>query len=382
MEFPGGVSIDPVSSAEDLEAFIRLPWEIYAADPLWAPPIISHQRDFLDKNKGPFFEVGEAQCFLARRGGRVVGRISAQINHAYEKHHDNATGFFGFFECVDDTAVSRPLFDTAGQWVRERGKTKLHGPMSFAVYDEVGLLVDGFDTAPVVLHTHNPAYYENLVLDYGFVKTFDWYAYRIMRPEIPDADIVKYKAMLDLLCRKNNIAVTPIKRSEFATRGAQVCELFNQAWSRNWGHVPLSKAQFDAFFTQLAPILRHGLVNVLYDAGEMVGFVVSMPDINLIIKDFNGSFSLFNQLRLLWGTRVRYPAGFRVLILGVKQTHQWKRLHHILMLHTIINLHQNYPKSEWADCSLIPESLTNWIKALESYNIKRYKTFRLYDLDL
>jgi hypothetical protein len=382
MDGQSGLRIDPVVSADDLESFIRFAWEIYASDPLWVPPIISHQRVFLDKKKGPFFEVGEAEYYLARRDGRVVGRISAHVNHAYEQHHDNITGFFGFFECVNDTAVSRALFDTASAWVRAKGKTRLHGPLSFAIYDEVGLLVDGFDTAPVVLHTHNPKYYADLILDYGFAKAFDWFAYRIGRQDIPDGVIAKYKAMLELLCTKNKITVTPIKRGEFATRGTQVCDLFNQAWSKNWGHVPLSKAQFDGFFTQLAPILRHGLVNVLYDAGEMVGFVVSMPDINLILKDFDGSLSPLNQLRLLFGTRVRYPVGFRVLILGIKQTHQWKRLHHILMLHTIIHLHQDFPKSEWADCSLIPESLTNWVKTLESYNIKRYKTFRLYDREL
>ena len=139
------------------------------------------QREFLDPEKGPFFEFGQACYFLARRGETVVGRISAHINGLYEQYHDTETGFFGFFESENNRETAHALFDAASAWVRQHGKIKIHGPLSFSIYDEVGLLVDGFDSPPSMMHTHNPPYYEDLVTSYGFVKTYDWYAYRISR---------------------------------------------------------------------------------------------------------------------------------------------------------------------------------------------------------
>ena len=133
--------IAPVAGQADLDAFIRYAWEIYCDDPLWVPPLIPMQREFLDRDKGPFFEFGQAEYFLARRGGRIVGRISAQVNGLYEKHHDAGTGFFGFFECENNRETAHALFDAAAAWVRARGKTRILGPLSFSIYDEVGLLV-------------------------------------------------------------------------------------------------------------------------------------------------------------------------------------------------------------------------------------------------
>ncbi|MFP5259948.1 MAG: hypothetical protein ACLGQH_13070, partial [Acidobacteriota bacterium] len=155
--------VSVVDGPADLDAFIRFPWEIYRDDPLWVPPLVPMQRDFLDRQKGPFFEFGQAEYFLARRGGRIVGRISAHLSGLYEQYHDKETGFFGFFESVNDQAVADALFEAAADWVRERGKIRIHGPLSFGIYDEVGLLVDGFDSPPSMMQTHNPPYYETLV---------------------------------------------------------------------------------------------------------------------------------------------------------------------------------------------------------------------------
>jgi len=378
----GELRIRPVVSAADLDAFIRFQWEIYRDDPLWVPPVISHLKTFLDKKKGPFFEVGEAEYFLAERGGKIVGRISAHVNRAYEELHDKETGFFGFFECVDDQEAATALFETAAGWVRGYGKTKLHGPLSFSIYDEVGLLVEGFDIRPIMMHTHNPRYYERLVEDWGFKKTYDWYAYRIDRSYGDTIDVEKMKAQRDLILKRSNLTISHPNRDEFLKRSAEVRELFNDIWSKNWGHIPLTERQWHDAYAQLAPILRLDLLNIIMDGDEVAAFSVVSPDINATLHKLDGKLGPFGMTRLFWDCRVRPLRICRAVIMGVKKTHQWKRLHHAIMIQIIVNFIENHKHMEFCDCSLIPESLVQWNKTLQAYGGKRYKTFRLYDRDI
>ncbi|WP_034642638.1 hypothetical protein [Desulfovibrio inopinatus] len=374
------LTVTPVETKEELEAFIRFPWMIYKNDSNWVPPLIPQQREFLSKEKGPFFDIGDAKLFLAKQDGNIVGRISAHVNYAYDKLHDPRTGFFGFFESIDDTAVSRALFDTAAAWVAEKGKSKLHGPLNFSIYDEVGLQIEGFETMPVMFHVHNPAYYERLVLDWGFEKAFDWYAYLITRPDTYDAD--KMEAMLNKILERNNLTISNPKRNEFRLRAEEVRALFNDCWSKNWGHIPLTERQFDDIFVQLRKLLRTDLLNVILDGDELVAFSVVSPDMNPMVKKFNGRFGPIEILRLFWYCRVRPLTSARAIILGVKASHQWRRLHHALILKIWSNFLKNYPHIQSCDCSLIPESLTAWNKTLVQYGGQRNKTFRLYEREI
>ena len=371
------VTIEKVASPADLDTFIRYAWEIYRDDPLWVPPLIPMQRDFLDRQKGPFFEFGQAEYFLARRDGKVVGRISAHVNGLYEKYHDSETGFFGFFECENNRETAHALFDTAAAWVRERGKIKLHGPLSFSIYDEVGLLVDGFDTPPSMMQTHNPSYYEDLVLSWGFAKTFDWYAYRISRRD--DMDVSKLVRLRDSILSRQKCSIQPIERKDFHKRAPQIKELFNDIWSKNWGHIPLTDRQFEDIFVTLQPLVRPDLESMILDGDDIVAFAVVSPDMNRSVKRFNGKFGLWQKLQLLYDCRVKPLTHCRAIIMGVARSHQWKRLHHAIILHILINFYQNHPHMEYCDCSLIPESLEQWNKTLLDYGGERYKVFRLYD---
>lgn len=369
--------IEAVSSGADLDAFIRLPWEIYRDDPLWVPPLVSMQREFLDREKGPFFEFGQAEYFLARRGGRVVGRISAHVNGLYERHHDAVTGFFGFFECENNRETAHALFETAAGWVRDRGKTRILGPLSFGIYDEVGLLVEGFDSPPSMMQTHNPPYYEELVLSWGFAKTFDWYAYRICRK--PGMDPAKYARLRDTILKRQNCSIQPIERRDFAKRAPQIKQLFNDIWSKNWGHVPLSDRQFQDIFVTLQPLVRPDLESMILDGDDIVAFAVVSPDMNRSVRHFDGKFGLWQKLRLLYDCRVKPLTHCRAIIMGVAKSHQWKRLHHAIILNIIVNFLEKHPRMEYCDCSLIPESLEQWNKTLRDYGAERYKVFRLYD---
>ncbi|OLN26683.1 hypothetical protein DVDV_2528 [Desulfovibrio sp. DV] len=369
--------IEVVASAADLDAFIRFPWEIYRNDPMWVPPLIPMQRDFLDRNKGPFFEIGQAEYYLARRDGVVVGRISAHTNGLYEQHHDTETGFFGFFESENNQETANALFEAAAAWVRGKGKIRIHGPLSFGIYDEVGLLVDGYDSPPSMMQTHNPPYYETLITNWGFAKTYDWYAYRISRK--PGMDAVKLAKLRDSILTRQKCAIKPIPRKEFAKRGPQIKELFNDIWSKNWGHVPLTDRQYEDLFVTLQPLVRPDLESMILDGDEVVAFAVVSPDMNRSVKKFNGKFGLWQKLQLLWDCRVKPLTHCRAIIMGVARSHQWKRLHHAIIINIIVNFLNNHPNMEYCDCSLIPESLEQWNKTLTDFGGERYKVFRLYD---
>ncbi|MEA4858347.1 MAG: hypothetical protein AAGU21_19005 [Solidesulfovibrio sp.] len=369
--------VSPVATPAERDVFIRFAWEVYRDDPLWVPPLIPMQREFLDPQKGPFFEFGQARYFLARRDGRVVGRISAHVNGLYEKHHDNETGFFGFFECENSRETAHALFDAAADWVRGHGKTKLHGPLSFSIYDEVGLLVAGFDSPPCMMHTHNPPYYEDLVTSWGFAKTYDWYAYKIGWK--PGLDAKKMAKMRDAILKRQNCAILPIERKDFAKRGPQIKELFNDIWSKNWGHIPLTDRQFRDIFVTLQPLVRPDLESMILDGDDIVAFSVVSPDMNRSVKKFNGKFGWWQKLRLLYDCRVRPLTHCRAIIMGVAKSHQWKRLHHAIILNIMVNFLENHPRMDYCDCSLIPESLEQWNKTLCDYGGERYKVFRLYD---
>ena len=228
--------VAPLSGPEELDAFIRLAWDFNQDDPLWVPPLVSMQRDILDRKTGPFFEFGDACYFLARRGDKLVGRISAHVNGLYEQYHDSETGFFGFFECENNRETAHALFDAAADWVRQKGKVKLHGPLSFSIYDEVGLLVEGFDSPPCMMHTHNPPYYEDLVTSYGFAKTFDWYAYRISH--MPYMDVAKLRKLRDTILSRANARILPIERKDFAKRAPRSRNSSTTSGARTGGIFP------------------------------------------------------------------------------------------------------------------------------------------------
>ncbi len=373
------VTITPVLSREDMEDFLALPFTIYANDPYWVPPVLPHLRKLLDPKTGPFFEVGQAQYFLAKNNGKTVGRISAHLNFAYEKHHDANTGFFGFFECVDDQETADALFQAAGDWVKARGKTRIHGPLSFGIYDEVGLLVEGLNERPVMLHSYNPAYYEKLVVDGGFQKSFNWYAYAFTATDKP---LEYYQQQLNKILDEQNVVIQFGNPKEFVKRGVEVREMFNELWKKNWGHVPLTAAQFDDVFLQLRPILRPELINLIIENDELLAFNIMCPDINITLHKTGGNLNLLNSLRLIFDCRIRPLQGVRGIIMAVKKSHQWRRLHYALVLQMFVTILQKHKHIQYVDCSLIPESLVKWNKTLQMFGAKRTRTFRLYDREL
>ena len=367
------LKVVPVQDTKEMEAFLRLPWRLYQHDPNWVPPILAYQRDFLDRRTGSFFEFGEAQYFLAYHEGQPAGRISAHINRLHNQYHDSGDGFFGFFECVPDPEVAAALFEAAAAWLSQRGKKRLIGPMNFCIYDEMGLLVEGFDTMPAIFQTYNPPYYLELLTDLGFSKVMDWYALRINKRDI---DVPRLEKRLQKVLQGQSLTFTTFRPRDLEKRAEEVYTLFNEAWHRNWGHVPLTDRQFKTFFHELKPLLRPELVNLMLDGDRLVAFNIAIPDINPFIKKLNGRLTWWGKLRLWYEARFRPFQKARGLVLGVLQPYQNRRLHHALIIRTYVNIVKRTPCQE-CDLSLIPENLGPYIKALEFYGARHYKTFRV-----
>jgi GNAT superfamily N-acetyltransferase len=375
MRLTGEITVSPVENEAALWEFLRLPWRIYQGDPYWVPPILSQQRTFLDPQRGPFFEVGEAQYFIAFQNGRPVGRLSAHVNRLHDQYHGPETGFFGFFESIQDQNVATRLFDAAAAWLRKRGKTQLVGPLNFSIYDEMGLLVEGFDSMPVLFQTHNPPYYEGLLTSLGFVQAMDWHAYKITNRNV---DLEAMERRYAEIMRDQNIEVVTYNPKELDRRADEIFHLFNEAWGPNWGHVPLTRRQFDDTLKMVKPCLRPGLAFGFLDGDRLAGFSIVLPDLNPLIKQFNGRFTLWDKLRLLYGAKYQAVRKVRAMVLGISQPYQRRRLHHALILRSYIDMVKG-TACEMADLSLIPANLKHWIKVLLAFGAQRYKVFRVFE---
>ncbi len=372
------VKVIPIDCNRGFADFLNLPRSVQEKDPLWVPPIVSEQRRILNPRSGPFFEYGTAQYYLALRDGKPVGRISAHVNPRYEERHDPGTGFFGFFECVDDPHVSGALFDAAASWLKSRGKGRILGPLSFSIYDEVGLLVDGFDSLPVILHAHNPPYYQDLLLQWGFRKAIDWYAFRVTQRDI-DAEAMEKR--LQTIMKGQNLVLTSPTVRDFSSRVDEVMEIFNESWDDNWGHVPFTRREFHHIFRQLRPILKPDMIHLVLDGGRIVAFVVNIPDLNPAVQKLKGRMTPWGMLRLLYEARFKALKRARVLLLGVRRPYQGKLLHHALILRTYLHMVKT-TSCEVCDCSLIVESLAHFIRTVERFGGKRYKTFRIFEREI
>jgi hypothetical protein len=369
--------VAPVKGEAEMEEFLRLPWRIYRHDPCWVPPILSHMRAFMDPIQGPFFEVGEAQYFLAYHQGQPAGRVSAHINRLHDQHYGAETGWFGFFECLPIPEVAAALFEAAAGWLRERDRTKLLGPLSFSIYDEVGLLVQGFDSLPSMFQSHNPPYYQELLSDLGFRKTFDFYALAITKR----LELAPLEAKIAEILQGQGLRLTPLDPKELDRRREEVYELFNEAWSSNWSHVPLTRRQFDMVFEDLKLLLRPNLVKLMLDGDKLVAFTIVLPDLNPLVQKFNGELNWWKKLRLYYEARYKPVQKARALVLGVRQPYQGKKLHHALILRSYVDVVRETP-CRFCDLSLIPENLRHYMKAFKVFGAEIYKLFRIFEKDI
>lgn len=379
MGLPDSIEVVPVETARDRERFLQLPWRLQGGDPCWVAPTRSRQRAFLDPRRGPFYEFGEAALFLAVREGRDIGRISAHVSRRYEHFHDGATGFFGFFECENDPAAAGRLLAAAADWVRARGKTRLVGPLSFTIYDEIGLLVDGFDSLPALLLTHNPPCYAPLITAHGFRKSVDWHALRISSRDIDPAAM---EAQAAEIIHQAGLQMRKPVPAEVLRRAPEIMDLFNEAWAGNWGHIPFTSTQFNTILRELRPLLRSDLIRIVCDGDRIVGFTITIPDLNPLMRELNGRLNLWHMIRLYRAAQHQPLKRVKTVLLGIRRAYRNRRLHDAMILDTYAHLIRTQPLLEQGDCSLICEQLRVFIRSLERYGARPYKTYRIFEKTL
>ncbi len=306
-----GISIKAVGSKSELNTFIRLPWKIYEGDPNCVQPLMFDLKRRLGP-KNPYFEHAKAQYFLAYRGTEPVGRISAMIDSNYDKHWGGKTGHFGWFECIDDQAVARDLFDAAGQWLRTDGRDNMQGPYNMSVNDECGLLIDGFDSPPMILMTYNPAYYQKLCEDYGMFKAQDLLAYRLDASVEPPEDIARFA---DMVRHREGVVIRPFSKKEFKSDMIKFLDVYNNAWEKNWGMVPMTDNEIKAHALEMKNIIWPELAFFAEQDGKTMGVSLSLPNLNEVIIKLNGKLFPTGFLKLL---RHKSYESCRVFALGVK----------------------------------------------------------------
>ena len=313
------LSVRPVTSAADRRAFVDLVWKVYEADPHWVPPLKSEVHGLLDPGKNPWFQHAEARLWLAERNGAVVGRISAQVDQLVLEHMGQGTGQWGMFAALDGEAAAA-LIATAEEWLRDKGMTRALGPFSLSIWDEPGLLVEGFDEAPLVMMGHHRPEYRAWVEAAGYAKAKDLVTYAL---GIADWNDPKIDRLIQSGERNPRIRIRRVDKSRFASEAAIILHLLNDAWSDNWGFVPLTEAEIAFAAKKLKPIIYEDLVRIAEVDGEPVVFMLTLPDINALIRDLDGSLFPFGWAKLLWRLRNPRTRRLRVPLMGVA-----KKLHH------------------------------------------------------
>jgi GNAT superfamily N-acetyltransferase len=315
------LEVHPVSGRRDLKAFIDLPFRLHSSHPQWVPPLKIERRIFLNRRMNAFFSHGEAEYFLARRGGRVVGRISAQINHAFNDHRQAHWGWFGFIELEDDPEVARSLLDAAQAWLSERGCERMVGPADFAMNDEAGMLIEGFEERPIVRQPWHPPYYQRLVEEAGMAKVMDLFMWNL---EVTERD--KVMPVIWELAEKaqteHGIRVRPMRRRQLRKDMDSFAEVYNSAWSENWDFVPYSKKDLDALAQELHLVFdKHWfMIAEREDTGEVVGMAITTPDVNQVLVKMKGRLLPFGWWHFL--RKGSITDRVRVGFLGVKPEYQ------------------------------------------------------------
>jgi hypothetical protein len=370
------VEIRPVRSRRELKRFVKVPFHLHRDHPQWVPPLIYDRMQFLDRGKNPYFEHAEAELFVAERDGEPVGRISAQIDREWDRTQGGSDGMFGFFETVDDPAVAAALLGAAEAWLAERGRHRLLGPMDFTTNDEVGILIEGYELRPMILQNWHPPFYKELLEGLGYGKAMDllmWYLELGKLKEgdqfAPEIHAAATKALSD-----EGVTIRNFRKRDLPAEMRRFSEVYNEAWSKNWGFVPATGAEIEFHAKMLKQVLDEDWGFIAEKDGETVGVAFTLPDINQALARTNGRLLPFGWARFLLAKR-RIDR-VRVFALGVKDAYRHSGVAAGLYLKHL----------EAASPDGVPGGETGWIletneamnRAMEGMGgriVKRYRIF-------
>lgn len=313
------VTIRPVRTKKDKKAFVDFAWEVYKDDPSWVPPLKDEVHGLINPGKNPWFEHAKAEFWLAERGGKLIGRISAQVDELVQEYMAKGIGNWGFLDALDKEAA-HALIKTAEEWLRRQGMNRALGPISLSIWDEPGLEIEGFEEDPTVMMGHHRPEYRGWIESAGYEKSKDLLTYEV---DIAHWDDPKINRLIAAGERNPRIRIRMVDKSKFNEEARIILNILNDAWSNNWGYVPLTEAEIAYAGKKLKPIIYNELVRVAEIDGEPVAFMITIPDINELTKDLNGELFPFNFIKLLWRLRKPRTRRARVPLMGVaKKLHQ------------------------------------------------------------
>jgi len=371
----------PLDNRKLVDRFIRVQWYIHREhhpNGHWVPPLLMDRRDYLNESKNPFFEHATCSFWIAVVGGRDVGRIAAVHDVDWEKHHGDKSGYFGMFDCPDDPEVAAALLDAACDWLKERGLDSVIGPLDLSTNYMAGVLVEGFDSDPGMQMPYNPPYYPTLIEGHGLSKVKDlWQWYLSTSTPIPE----RVARISQKLRQRNKVVVRAMDLGKWDDEVARVIEIYNDAWEKNWGFVPVAEKEFRHIATDLKMVVRPELALMAEVDGEPVAFSITIMNINPILKKVDGKLFPFGLFRLLWDLKVRPKVhDCRLIVLGIKEGYRRRGIDSILFVET----HKAAASLGWdggeIGWTLEDNDMVN--RAIESMRGEKIKNYRVYGKDL
>jgi len=308
------LTITRIDHKKGIRDWLAVPHIVYAGDPAFVPQLDFIETQRITPSHAPFFKFGAAVFFVAHRDGKLAGRVCAHINRRYLEQYNDATGHFGFFDCVDDSKVAEALLQAVSDWLKQKGIARMTGPYNFSANEECGCLIAGFDTPPAMLMPPGAPWLAPLLEGQGLVKAMDLFAYRA-KPAV-NSTIEKLAARAK---RMGSISLRPFDMRRYAQEIELLVEIFNDAWSGNWGFVPFSQAEIDALAAELKPFFRNEYGRFLLVDGKTVGVIVALPDVNGVIASFGGKLLPFNWLKLIWSLKRETFKTARIPLMGIRR---------------------------------------------------------------
>lgn len=372
--------IVPVDTPADLDAFIKLPYRLHRDDPTWIPPLLLERREVLDPKKNPYLKRATVQLWLARRGEDIVGRISAQMDPLVAQVRSPDEGHFGMIAAEDDPAIFKALTETAENWLRDQGATEVFGPFNLNVNEETGLLVDGRDTVPMMMMGHDYGYVADHLdaLGYGKVRDLNAYVWNV------GEDLPETLKAFEKRPPTKGMVVRPINMKDYRAEVGRLVKIFNDAWSENWGFVPMADDEVAHMANQLKPLIVPDLVWFVEMDGDPAAFLVCLPNINEAIADLNGKLLPFGWAKLLWRLKVKGLKSARVPLLGVRKKYLNSMLGPFMTGSIMAKMYREVEKRgiETLEMSWVLEDNTAMNRLAEQMGGRHYKTYRIFQKSL
>ncbi len=368
------INVQEIHSPKGVKAFIDYPHHLHKNDPCYVPELYIGMKELFDPNKNPFFEHSKVQLFLAYQDQEIVGRIAAIRNNNYNTHHQSNVGFIGFLDFENDFAISKALFKSAKKWLKDENLNAMIGPTNFSTNDTAGLLIEGFETPPIVMMTYNPPYYQKHFEHYGFKKDMDLLAYMI-ETEKASPRTLELSEQLEKRLNQRGIKVRSLNLKNWNSEIKAIKKVYNAAWEKNWGFVPFTDKEFDHLAEGLKFLADPDFCFVAEAKGEIIGFSITLPNINeILIDSYKGRLLPWTIFKLLWNKKKTEYV--RILALGILEEYRNKGIEGIFYAKNIAEAKRR--KIKGGEASWILENNLMMNKGAENLNGYPYKRYRLY----